>query len=130
MKRSLIFMFSSMVLVLGFIGCSKQEAVNRVGVNVVDKNLFSGSWYFSRVVIDVDYEAAGLGTYPGDAAMDFVDPGVFNTGMPRVRWVIDEDYLYAYRDYEIIEGIIPEGEANPGETLTHPVAAFAIDSHF
>lgn len=136
MKRSFISLFAlrhvltvlAITLVAG--ACDKAPAVNRVGVNVVDKQLFSGSWYYSRVVIDVDYEAAGVGTYPGDAAIDFVDPAVFNTSMPRVRWVIDEDMLYAYRDYEIIEGLNPTGEANPGDTLTHPVAAFEIESHF
>ncbi len=125
MKRS----FISLIALAALVGaCGKEPAVNRVGVNVVDKTLFTGSWYYSRVVIDVDYEAAGVGTYPGDAASDFIDPTSFNTSMPRIRWVIDEDFLYAYRDYEIIEGINPAGEGD-GE-VTHPVAAFAIESHF
>ncbi|MEM9068497.1 MAG: hypothetical protein AAGE52_08320 [Myxococcota bacterium] len=126
MKRSVISLIALTTLLAT--ACSDEPPVNRVGVNVVDKGLFTGSWYYSRVVIDVDYEAAGVGTYPGDAASDFVDPTVFNTSMPRIRWVIDEDFLFAYRDYEIIEGINPDGEGD-GEA-THPVAAFEIESHF
>lgn len=116
------------LLALTAIGCSDQQAaVNQVGVNVVEKSLFTGSWYYSRTVIDVDYEAAGFGTYPGDSAIDFAGGGF--TTFPRIRWVIDEDTLYAYRDYELLEGANPEHPA-PGEHLGHPVAAFAIDSQF
>ena len=131
MKRSYLSWIALAALTAMTASCvDETPAINRVGVNVVDKGLFTGSWYYSRVVIDVDYEAAGIGTYPGDAAIDFVgsDLGV----MPRVRWVIDEDMIYAYRDYELFEGINGEdaAEATPGESVTHPVAAFAIDSHF
>jgi len=124
--------FSKLVLVttlfaLTALGCSKQAPVNQVGVNVVDKSLFTGSWYYSRTVIDVDYEASGFGTYPGDTAIDFAGGGF--TTFPRIRWVIDEDTLYAYRDYELIEGSNPEHPA-AGEHLGHPVAAFGIESQF
>ena len=48
--------------------------------------------------------------------------------MPRIRWVIDEDFLYAYRDYEFVQGV--DGVPRiPGEHLGTPVAAFAIESH-
>lgn len=129
MKRSLTIA-ALVALAAQLQGCAdEQPAINRVGTNVVDKSLFTGSWYYSRVVIDVDYEAAGgLGTYPGDAASDFVQPGVFNTSMPRVRWVIDEGHLLAYRDYEILEGV--NGEPVDDQFLGHPVAAFRVDSHF
>ena len=127
MKRSHLFPLTLLALGMLAGACGDPSpAVNRVGVNVVDKGLFTGSWYYSRVVIDVDYEAAGIGTYPGDSAYDFVGSDLGS--MPRVRWVIDEDMLYAFRDYEIIEGI--NADSAPGEALTHPVAAFGIDSHF
>ncbi len=117
-------------MVLGLLlgSCAEEAApVNRVGVNVVDKALFEGSWYYTRTVIDVDYEAAGFGTYPGDAAMDFAGSDL--ASVPRIRWVIDEDYLYAFRDYELIEG--GDGEPRtPGTELGHPVAAFRIEKHF
>lgn len=114
--------------VLALAGCTDERPpITRVGQNIVDKAVFTDSWYFSRTVIDVDYEGSALGTYPGDAAIDFADGAL--TSMPRIRWVIDEDTLYAYRDYEIVEGA--NGEvAEPGTVLGHPVAAFAIESHF
>ncbi len=117
-------------LLLGLLlpSCGEEAApVNRVGVNVVDKALFTGSWYYTRTVIDVDYEAAGFGTYPGDSAMDFAAGDL--ASVPRIRWVVDEHYLYAFRDYELIEG--GDGEPRePGTELGHPVAAFHIESHF
>ena len=119
--------FLAIVGVLALFGCSEEPPINQVGVNVVEKSIFTDSWYMSRTVVDVDYEAAGLGTFPGDAASDFAGGGF--TAMPRIRWVIDEGFLYAYRDYELITGADGEPE-EPGEDLGQPVAAFTIESHF
>ncbi|MBW2464250.1 MAG: hypothetical protein JRH11_21555 [Deltaproteobacteria bacterium] len=110
------------------VGCDEAPPVNQVGVNVVEKDIFEGSWYVARTVIDVDYEAAGAGTFPGDAAYDNA-ASVFGFSLPRVRWVIDEDFLYAYRDYELIEGAGGDGR-EAGDELGHPVAAYPIQSHF
>ena len=109
-------------------GCAKkQSAVDQVGVNAVEKSAFDGSWYYLCTVIDVDYEGGGLGTFPGDTAYD---RSVSDLGsVPRIKWVIDEETLFAYRDYELLEGANP-GNAQPGEEITHPVAAFEIDKHF
>jgi hypothetical protein len=131
-------------LLLG--ACGEEEPpINRVGVNVVEKSLFEGSWYMSRTVIDVDYEGAALGTFPGDAASDRAQDF---TALPRIRWVIDEDFLFAYRDYEMTLGgdgeidpdAIPDAtpagdpsrqdEADQEDVLGQPVAAFAIEGHF
>ncbi len=110
------------------LGCADQKsAIDRVGVNAVKKSFFEDSWYFARTVIDVDYEGGGLGTFPGDAAIDF--QGSDLTSMPRIQWVIDEDTLYAYRDYELLEGGNP-GSPEPGTILGHPVAAFEVEKHF
>jgi hypothetical protein len=114
---------------------SEEPPVNQVGVNVVEKAIFQDSWYMSRTVIDVDYEAAGMGTFPGDiasdAAMDF-------TALPRIRWVIDEKTLFAYRDYELVQG--GDGTSKAGDAAQHeqdrekmyasPVAAYKIEKHF
>ncbi len=113
-------------LVLGS-ACSEQEPINRVGVNVVEKSIFTDSWYFGSTVIDVAYEGAALGTFNGDIASDLVGSGF--TTIPRLRWVITEDMLFGYRDYQIIEGI--DGEPKEvGDHTGHPVVAFAIQSHF
>ncbi len=118
------------MLVLGLLaGCNGEPPIDRVGVNIIDKAVLEGSWYMGRTVIDVDYEAGAasyVGTYPGDAASDFGDTSFYT--LPRIRWVIDEDFLYAYRDYEFFQGIDGVPVA-PGEHLGEPVAAFAIESH-
>ncbi len=106
-------------------GCNTDPPINRVDVNVVEKSIFTGSWYMGRMVIDVDYEAAGIGTFPGDNASDFV--GSF-TSLPRIRWVIDQNYIYAYRDYEIVLG--GDGEERTNDYLGQPIAAFKVQGHF
>ena len=89
-------------------GCGKQQApVDRTGTNAVDKSYFrDASWYFSRTVVDVDYEGGQLGTFPGDSAIDF--QGSDLAAMPRIRWVIEEESLIAFRDYELVEGASPD----------------------
>ncbi|MEM6954142.1 MAG: hypothetical protein AAF645_00600 [Myxococcota bacterium] len=131
MKRSLRLLTLTALTAVIAAGCSQPPTINRVGVNVVDKSLFTGSWYYSTTVIDVDYTASGFGTYPGDSAYDFATDDI--TSMPRIRWVIDEDTLFAYRDYEMYEGSNIDREGNtvePGQEIHSPVAAFAVESHF
>ncbi len=120
--------FLAALTAVTFAGCSQKPPVNRVGVNVVQKDIFQGSWYVARTVVDVDYEAAGAGTYPGDAAYDNASQ-IFGFSIPRIRWVIDENFLYAYRDYELIAGI-DGAPIEPGNKVGHPVAAYNIESHF
>ncbi|HET8939737.1 MAG TPA: hypothetical protein VFN67_40135 [Polyangiales bacterium] len=128
---------------------SEDPPIDRVGVNVVEKALFQGSWYMSRTVIDVDYEAGGLGTFPGDAASD---QAMDFTAIPRIRWVIDEDTLFAYRDYPLVPGgdgddksdvarrtAAAKSDADPSKSASDtdkkdlsslPVAAYKIEKHF
>ncbi|HEX7480222.1 MAG TPA: zinc-dependent metalloprotease [Polyangiales bacterium] len=121
-------------LCLAAISCGKPSAaINRVGVNVVEKAIFQGSWYMSRTVVDVDYEASGLGTYPGDIASD---SAMAFTALPRIRWVIDEHTLYAYRDYQLVQGGDGQSKSAPGQSdasenpFDSPVAAYRIEKHF
>jgi hypothetical protein len=115
----------------GFAGCGDfQPPINRVGVNVVEKSAFTGSWYMARTTIDMDYEAAGLG-FVGEIARDST-AGFMGFALPRIRWVIDEETLYAYRDYEIVgdpHDPFADREPDP-DHLGTPVAAFRILSHF
>ncbi len=110
-------------------GCGTEQApVNRVGVNVLEKSALAGHWYMARTTIDMDYEAAGLG-FLGEIARDGTS-GFFGFALPRIRWVIDEQNLYAYRDYEILgDAEDPYGEADE-DYIGTPVAAFRILSHF
>ncbi len=113
-------------------GCSQlQPPVNRVGVNVVEKSAFTGSWYMHSTVIQLEYAAAPL-DYVGNNAGDST-AGFLGVTIPRIRWVIDENYLYAYRDYELIgdsqDPLAVAGDSNPNY-LGQPVAVFKIESHF
>ncbi len=117
-----------LLTIVGFVaGCGNQKApVDRTGTNAVAKSFFrDSSWYFGRTV--VDYEGGQLGTFPGDAALDF--QGSDLASMPRIRWVIEENSLFAFRDYELIEGANP-GMPEPGSLLGQPIAAFEIEKHF
>src|SRR5690606_18801135 len=78
-----------------------------------------------------EYEAAPL-DYIGNNAGD--DTGGFlGQAIPRIRWVIDEDFLYAYRDYELVadpeDPFTARGDEDE-DFLGQPVAAFRIESHF
>ena len=124
-KRRIPSPLFAMLLCVG--GCDGAPLVDRVGVNVVDKSVFEGSWYMGRTVIDVGYEGGATGTFIGDVASDFSESSF--TALPRIRWVIEEDFLFAYRDYELIQGV--DGAPRiPGEHLGQPVAAYPIESHF
>lgn len=120
------------LLSVALFACGEDQApINRVGVNVVEKELFQGSWYMARTVIDVDYEGSALGTFPGDAASDAAQTF---TALPRIRFVIDENYLFAYRDYELTQGGDGESKAPEAQARERvhgqPVAAFGIEKHF
>lgn len=124
----------SLMAVLGtgsaFGGCGdNQPAINQVGTNVLEKSALAGSWYMTEQMIDFDYEAAGLG-FVGEISQDGT-----GGGMARIRWVIDEQMLYAYRDYLATEDAQnPTGAPTPQQGWTsflgQPVAAYRIESHF
>ena len=112
MRRFSLGLCSLLMAAFAGAGCGDEEPpIDRVGVNVVEKSIFTGSWYMSRTVIDVDYEGAALGTYPGDVGSDYAQDF---TAMPRIRWVIDENYLFAYRDYELTLG----GDGDKNEAIS------------
>ncbi len=126
--RSSIARAAAIGLVLAAVGsCSEQAPLNRLGVNIVEKSVFSGSWYLNQTVVKVGYEGSGLGSFAGDAANDNADNS-YGT-VPRIRWVIDRDFLFAYRDYEVYEGLDGKPKT-PGEQVLTAVAAYRIESHF
>jgi hypothetical protein len=45
----------------------------------------------------------------------------------RIRWVIDEEYLYAYRSHELVAGAA--ADATDPDYLGQPLAVFAISDH-
>ncbi len=124
----------SLLAVLGagasFGGCGDpQPAINQVGTNVLEKTALGGSWYMTEQTIDFDYEAAGLG-FVGEVSQDGT-----GGGMARIRWVIDEQMLYAYRDYLTTEDAqdptgAPAAQQGWTSFLGQPIAAYRISSHF
>lgn len=106
--------------------------IDRVQTNLVDKAMFEGEWWYGTTVIDAlgdeaEIFSAGMAPFSGD--MGWTDLGLNSGGgvMPRIRWVIDENFLYAFRAYEIIDGGNGAGR-DPG-FRGQPLAAFKIEGH-
>lgn len=118
---------------LFFQGCAKDKPPRSyVQANVIDKGYFQGEWWHSTKVIDVNVPFEGM-TYVGDAAAEITTGYGYNVS--RIRWVIDENYLYAFRSFEVVRGSNPNA-TNPltgepvAEYIGEPVAAYKIKSHF
>lgn len=126
------FALAAAVFALLAAGCNESgDDINRVQTNLVDKKIFEGDWWYTRTNIDVDGDEANAslgGVFEGN--MSISDLGV-DSGqslhMARIRWVIDEDFLYAYRAYELVQNGNDDGK-DPS-FLGQPLAAFAIEAH-
>jgi len=106
----------------------ERGTIDRVQANVLDKATLEGEWYAQQTVAEVP--AAVTTTFVGDSQFP---------AMSRIRWDIQEDFLYARRSYENVQNADAD---NGDEELTAPVtengepymgsilAAYAIESHF
>jgi hypothetical protein len=104
---------------LGSTSCAQQrEPIDRVQPNAIDKSELTGhEWYYQRTVVDA----------PASNVFTFV--GRTDRSLSRITWDIQEDYLYARRSFEFIEGAAnkaEKGEDFEGEV----VAAYRIEKHF
>ena len=134
LSTSALAVFAALALALT--GCAvAQPDVNRVQTNVVDKTVFDGEWWYASTIIDVDTDEAtvlsGGGFAPFTGSMSMIDFGYDNGQsftMARIRWVLDENFLYAYRAYELIDGGNDNGRSP--DFRGQPLAAFAIQDHF
>ncbi len=112
-KVGIVLLLSS----LWVTGCAEEIGdIDRTQANRIRKSDLLGSeWYFGQSVVKVPFTTGY--TYQ-------VDGG----DLERVRWVVDEKYLLAYRSYEFIAGSDTHQDAEDyrGEVL----AAYRIDSHF
>ena len=108
--------------------------VDRVQVNLVDKDIFQGEWWVLETVVDADGDATEIGrgasfyVFPGgsgwtDYALDSGESPVIG----KIRWVVDQDYLFAYRSYELIDGGNDDGRDDGFQG--QPLAAFPIENH-
>ena len=115
-------------LFLAALGCTQGgPTVDRVQPNLIDKEIFQGEWWVAQTAIDVDPDSNGP-TWPGD--MGTADLGVDkNSGrtLGRIRWVIDEKFLFAYRSFELVDGANDDGAAP--DYRGQPLAAFEIQAH-
>lgn len=136
---------ASALCALALAACAAEEPlVDRVQENLVDKRIFQGEWWFSSTAIDVDYDEAQIfssanafapfeGSMSTDYALDFNRAGssALELGqsfpIARIRWVIDEKTLYAYRAYELTAGA--NDDADAPDFRGQPLAAFKIEAH-
>ncbi|MBP9114639.1 MAG: hypothetical protein KBF88_17615, partial [Polyangiaceae bacterium] len=109
------------------IGCAgERDPVNRVQTNYVSKSIFvradkdgqylkdSDKWYFRATITDV----------PPTQSAAFIGAA---GEMYRVRWQVEENFLFAYRDDEEILGTSGNEK---DKKVSGPIAAFPIVSHF
>lgn len=131
LKRLMVVMVAAVALG----ACNqRQDHLDRVQTNLVDKDIFQGEWWVLETVVDADGDATAIGlgasfyVFPGgsgwtDYALDSGESPVIG----KIRWVIDEDFLFAYRSYELIDGGNDDGRDS--DFRGQPIAAFAIDAH-
>jgi len=120
-------------LAYGGAGCTTLPQVNRVQTNLIDKSVFEGDWWYTRTVIQLDDEvdaaigAAGVGFSPWAGAMSDEDIASRSGVIGRIRWVIDENFIYAYRATEIIPG--SNADAGSASFRGSPLAVYRINAH-
>jgi len=112
-----------MALAVAMGGCAGDvDEVDRVQPGSVTKaDLLGSHWYYRRTVVDAP---ENFGAYASIGTGDLFT-------IERIRWDVQEKYLYAHRDYEWVPG--SDGAELPGgdEDYTGtPVAAFPIMGHF
>mgnify|MGYP006271139125 CR=1 FL=1 len=86
---------------------------------VVKEDLLGKSWYYRRTVVDSSENTSFVTVGTGDWRI-----------MERIRWQVQEDFLFAYRDYPYIKGTEAEGYEGSEGFMGEPIAAFPIESHF
>ena len=103
MSTRAILPVAAVALLAGFVSCQSSRADrNWVQTNVVEKSLFQGEWYYIRTVVDHDYESYWMGYYGTFTGDQTGSTELWAT--ERIRWLIDEKYLYAYRADPIVTG--------------------------
>jgi len=123
------FLFALSLAIFSAAGCTKGgPSVDRTQPNLVDKAVFEGEWWVAQTVIEADADATGP-TWTGD--MGGSDLAVDQKGesgtLGRIRWVIDEGFLFAFRSFELVEGSNTDG--TDVEYRGQPLAAFEVIDH-
>ena len=122
--QSFLRRLTPLLLALGVLftfGCAQEVGdIDRTQPNKTKKTDLEGTWYMLQTVTDV----------PTTAAVDFIGD---TSELEKVVWVIEENWLLAYRSYPHFPGA---DDMDGGFDYDHPdyheapVAAFPILSHF
>jgi hypothetical protein len=100
--------------------CAEQQpAINRVQAYALPKSLFTGEWFFNQTVIDVP--ATKTVTFEGETTF---------MATHRIRWDIQESFLYARAAYEQVQGGKDGQSQDTGEYKGQIVGAWRITGHF
>jgi hypothetical protein len=91
--------------------------VDRTQPNRLKKSLFEGEWYHQKTTFDVPYTAGY--TFSGETS---------NT--ERIRWEIQEEYLIAYRTYDLVENTQASTLLPDVAFKGAPISAYRIIGHF
>jgi len=112
------------VVILLFTSCAQDMGdIDRTQPDRIDKELFNSQdeWYMRNTVIDVPY-STGFAFIGQQGSTELV------------RWRITEDYLYAHRAHDWVDGseeyLVQEDENGNKIYYGAPVAIYAIKSHF
>ncbi len=117
---------------LALAGCNQAGAkIDRVQTNLVAKSIFQGEWWYDRTAIGVNGDTALLTLdFVFNGEMSWADMGLDkgqSGSIARIRWVIDQNYLFAYRSYETISGGNADGKSP--DFRGQPLAVFKILAH-
>ncbi len=119
LRRAALLVALTLGVVGTLAGCAEERpAIDRVQPYALEKSKFTGEWYYQRTVIDVP--AANGFTFVGNTD---------HSGLQKVRFDIQEKFLFVRRNVELIKGADDKaatGEDYQGEV----VAAFPIVKHF
>lgn len=103
---------------------ASRDPIDRTQPNAIDKEILQGEWYYGQTVVDI----------PATLSHTFIGENNFQ-GLDRIRWDIQENWLYARRSFERIQ----DGEGNISADGTTPdgrpylgsiIAAYKVVSHF
>lgn len=99
-------------------GCAQENAPRSfVQPNVLKKSDLTGTWYYLQTVTDA----------PPSSAIMFVGQ---SSELMKVKFDIEENFLYARRSYEQIAGSEDAYKQDPAKYAGQPLAAWPIKSHF
>lgn len=133
MRHAIVSLLALGITGVAIAGCAEVGPdIDRTQTNLVDKSILEGEWWYTRGVQEIADDAAwainsaGAGA-PWPGAMANFDIASRSGIIGRIRWVIDENFLFAYRSHEIVFGAADDPTAE--DYRGQPLAIFAIEAH-